>query len=259
MNIIRRIIRKFNNIIFFLFLLCTAAVFLFPVYKTIASATSQDFLNLIITNINLPVLFPRYLVNSVIVTVLVTVLQLWLATPAGYALAKVRFPGAGFLNRLIEAGLLFGGAVLFVTQYIVLNELRLINTYPALILPMISTSLGVFLIREFARQIPGVLIDAARLDGASHRRICRDLIIPNIKPARVTLGIFAINSVWRAGSNNFVYSEELRVAADLTERFGAENAGVVAALAVILMAVPLAAFAIYRRSAAETLAYSGLK
>jgi ABC-type glycerol-3-phosphate transport system permease component len=251
----------FNNILFFLILLVVTALFLLPTARVIATPTTRDFIRLIITDMELPMLFPRYFINSVLVTTAVTLLQLWLATPAGYALAKVKFPGSRLLNGMVELGLLFGGG-LFVTQYVVLNKLGLINTFPALILPLASTSLGVFLIREFSRGIHDDIINAAKLDGASHRVICRDIIIPNIKPARVTLGLFAVNSAWQAGSGNFVYGEEWRVMADVTGRIGtayAEITGITAALTIIMMAFPVAALALYRGSAEETMTYGGLK
>jgi ABC-type glycerol-3-phosphate transport system permease component len=236
-------------------------------FRMPASPTARNYADLLFTDFELPLLFPRYFLNSVLVTALVVVLQLWIATPAAYALAKVDFPGAGFLNRLLEAGLLFGGAVLFVNQYVVLNRLRLINTFPALILPLIVTAgvPGVFLMRQFIKQLPDDMIEAARLSGASHARICRDLIIPNIKPARITAGIFALTSAWYTGTNNFVYSEELKMLPSVMTRINAAVgvnsavAGVAVALATVMMLFPLAAFLIYQKSVINIMAYGGLK
>ena len=252
-----RLIRKLNNVIFFLILLGCTAVFLLPLYMAVTSVGIRDFLNLAISNIDIPMLFPRYFINTVLLTVLTVMLGLRLTCPAGYALAKLRFPGCGFLNRTVELGLLLSGSMLFVTQYIVLNKTHLINTFPALVLPLISMPLGVVLIREYTRQISDDIIDAARLDGASHRRICADIIYPNIKPARVTLVIILVINAWQAESYNFVYSESLRLLGDLKLRLG--EAGYVAALSLIVMIIPMAAFAVYRRSIRETLAVSGVE
>jgi ABC-type glycerol-3-phosphate transport system permease component len=218
---------------------------------------------LLLTDFESPMLFPRYLINTLMITVLVVIFQLWLATPAAYLLAKVKFSGAKVLNCAVEIGLLFGGSALFVNQYAVLNKLQLINTFSALILPAAVSSLAVVLMRQFIMQIPDEVIDAARLDGAGHLRICSDIIIPNIKPARITAGIFAITSAWQTGVYNFVYSEELKTTAVVMERLrladNPVNAGIVCALAVIMMFIPLAAFLIYRKSVIKTMAYGGLK
>jgi ABC-type glycerol-3-phosphate transport system permease component len=236
-----------------------AAILLFPLVQTfIKSLPARSYLDLAFSAVDLPALFPRYVVNSVLVAAVVTVLQLWFATPAAYALAKVRFPGANFLNRLVEAGLLFGGTALVVSQYVVLNRTGLINSYSALILPAVSTSLGVFLLRQFVRQIPDEQIDAARLDGASHAKMCSFVILPQIRPARVTAGVFAINSIWQFGGFKFVYSEEMKLIPAALERLTPET-GAAYAAAVILMAVPMVIFAFSGKNIAETVTYCGLK
>jgi ABC-type glycerol-3-phosphate transport system permease component len=241
--------------VIFIFLLLTTAVFAYSVYRVVSPATMRSFYDLAITNTEMPLLFPRYMINTVLVTASVVLLQLWVATPAGYALAKISFPGSRFLNAAVEFGLLFGSLALFVGQYVVLNHLRLVNSFPALVLPLTATSLGVFLVREYVKKIPGEIIDTARIAGASHRRICNELVLPGIKPACVALVVFTINSAWRAGSMNFVYSPELRLLGDA----GFEQAGLAAALAAIVLAVPLAVFTVYHGYISDALALSGLK
>jgi ABC-type glycerol-3-phosphate transport system permease component len=273
-------VRAFCTIAVFLFLFTAVLVFLAPLVINLARSltpladlhnetyalfppglTMRNYTDLLFTGFELPMLFPRYFMNSVLVTVLAVVLQLWLATPAAYALAKVDFPGVKLLNRLLEAGLLFGGAVLFVNQYTVLNGLRLINTFPALVLPLIVTASvpGVFLMRQFIKALPDTMLEEAKLSGASHARICRDIIIPNIRPARITAGILALTGAWYAGSGDFVYSERLRLLGDINLSGNPLNSGVSYALATIMLLFPLAAFLIYRKDVMNTMAYGGLK
>ena len=256
---IRTIIKTINNALMLLLLCAGAGILLFPLWQTVENSLPvRNYLDLAITAVDLPVLFPRYVVNSVFVAAVVTVLQLWFATPAAYALAKVRFPGAKFLNRLIEVGLLFGGTALVANQYVVLNKMQLINTYPALILPAVSTSLAVFLLRQFIAQIPDEMLDAARLDGASNAKICKWLILPNIRPARVTAGIFAINAAWQFDGFKFIYSENMKTIPAVLNRITAET-GVAFAVAAVLMVVPMVIFAFSAGNIAKTMRYSGLK
>lgn len=269
MRIFRKIIKILFNILMFLVLSAVAFVMLFPIYLTVTRSlglpggfTEQNYTELLFTEFELPVLFPRYFINTVLVTVFATVLQLWATVPAAYALAKIKFPGSRFLNRLIEVGLLFGASSFFVTQYIVLNKMRLINTHPAVILPLLitSTSLGVFLIRQYAAQIPDNLIEAAQLDGVSHRKICRDVIIPQIKPARVTLIVLAINTAWRAEVHNFVYSEELKTMASVFYRLDFnESMGITLALSSVMLILPLLAFLFTQSSVTETMTQAKIK
>ena len=265
-KIIKKAVKPLINILIFLILLIISAALLSPIYLTIMRSlgspdfTALNYIMLVFTQFELPALFPRYLINTILVTVAVTVLQLWISTPAAYALAKIKFPGSVFLNKLVEIGLLFGASSFFVTQYIVLNKMRLINTFPAIILPVISTSLGVFLLRQFIMQIPDNLIETARLDGVSNHVICRDVIIPQIKPARVTLVIFAINAAWRAEVHNFVYSEKLKTLASVMRQIDInEDTGVALALAVVMMSLPLLAFMFMQNSVIETMAHGKIK
>jgi len=148
---------------------------------------------------------------------------------------------------------------LFTSQYIILNKMHLINTYPALILPAVSAPLAVFLLRQFIKQIPDDLIHAARIDGVSHRKICRDIIIPNSRPARITVVILAISGSWQAGVYNFVYSEEMKTISTVINKIGHENTGVAFALSVVLTALPLGFYMLYHKNIAETLAFGELK
>jgi multiple sugar transport system permease protein len=85
--------------------------------------------------------------------------------------------------------------------YLIFSNLRLINTYTALILPYVVNVFGIYLVRQFMHQIPNDLIDAARIDGCSEFRIFAEIIVPQMKPALATLGIFTFMSQW----NNYLW------------------------------------------------------
>ena len=143
-------------------------LFLFPPRLYVQNITDQNFADLLATASNMWVPFSRYIFNSVFVAVVVTVAQLLFSSSAAYALSKVAFPGAKALNKIIEVALLFTSTVLYIMQYMVMATLGMIDTYFAIILPYIATPMGLFLMRQFMGQLPDSMIEAAKLDGASH-------------------------------------------------------------------------------------------
>lgn len=237
-------------------------LFLFPPKLYAMSPTSQNFVDLMNTASNMWVPFSRYIFNSVLVAVVVTISQLIFSSSAAYALAKVNFPGKRWLNKVIELALLFTSTVLYIMQYMVMAAIGLIDTYFAITLPFIAQPIGLFLMRQFMGQIPDAMIEAAHLDGAGHARICWQIVMPNVKPAWLTLMIFAFNAAWQVTGYNFIYNEALKpiptVLSQITAS-GLARAGVAAAAVVVLMIPPMLIFLLCQGSVVETMAQSGLK
>lgn len=237
-------------------------LFLFPPKLYAMSPTNQNFVDLINTASNMWVPFSRYIFNSVFVAIVVTAAQLIFASSAAYALAKVNFPGKAALNKIIEIALLFTSTVLFIMQYMVMATIGLIDTYLAITLPYIATPMGLFLMRQFMGQIPDAMIEAAHLDGAGHTRICWQIVMPNVKPAWLTLMIFAFNGAWQITGYSFIYNEALKPIPTVLQQItasGIARAGVAAAAVVILMIPPMVLFILCQSSVVETMASSGLK
>lgn len=237
-------------------------LFLFPPKLYAMSPTNQNFVDLINTASNMWVPFSRYIFNSVFVAIVVTATQLIFASSAAYALAKVNFPGKAALNKIIEIALLFTSTVLFIMQYMVMATIGLIDTYLAITLPYIATPMGLFLMRQFMGQIPDAMIEAAHLDGAGHTRICWQIVMPNVKPAWLTLMIFAFNGAWQITGYSFIYNEALKPIPTVLQQItasGIARAGVAAAAVVILMIPPMVLFVLCQSSVVETMASSGLK
>ena len=206
--------------------------------------------------------FSRYIFNSVFVAVVVTVAQLLFSSSAAYALAKVKFPGVKALNKIIEVALLFTSSVLYIMQYIVMATVGMIDTYFAITLPYISTAMGLFLMRQFMGQIHDSMIEAAKLDGAGHLRICWQVVMPNVKPAWLTLMIFAFQGAWQITGYSFIYNEALKPIPTVMQQItasGIARAGVAAAAVVITMIPPMLVFVFCQSNVLETMAQSGLK
>ena len=132
----------------------------------------------------------RLVVNSLVVTSAITVLEVALATLAGYALAHIPFPG----RRLVFVGIVIllsvPQLVLVIPLFQLIAALDWVNTYPGLILPYVVTPFGVFMMHQLLRHIPRSLLEAARIDGASELRIFLGIAVPLSRNAMLTLGIF---------------------------------------------------------------------
>lgn len=237
-------------------------LFLFPPKMYAIAPTGQNFIDLLNTASNMWVPFSRYIFNSVFVAVVVTICQLLFSSSAAYVLAKGRFPGQKMLNKVIELALLFTSSVMFIMQYMVMASIGIIDTYLAITLPYIATPMGLFLMRQFMGQIPEAIIEAAKLDGAGHMRTCWQVVIPNVKPAIMTLMIFAFQGAWQVTGYSFIYSEELKPLPTVMSQIssaGISRAGVAAAAVVITMIPPIAVFLFCQSNVMETMAQSGMK
>ncbi len=237
-------------------------LFVFPPKLYVQNPTSLNFEDMLKVAGALDVPFSRYVFNSVLISVVVTVVQLLLSSSAAYVLAKVRAPGIRAMNKIIEIALLFTSSVTYIVQYIVMAVLGMIDTYFALTLPYIATAMGLFLMRQFMGQIPESMIEAAKLDGASHMRICWQVVMPNVKPAWLTLMIFAFQGAWQITGYLFVYSEQLKPIPIVMQQIAASGiarTGVSAATVVVLMLPPMILFLILQSNVVETMAHSGLK
>lgn len=237
-------------------------LFLFPPKLYAIAPTGQNFVDLLNTASNMWVPFSRYIFNSVLVAVVVTVCQILFASFAAYALSKGKFPGQKALNKTIEVALLFTSSVMFIMQYMVMATMGLIDTYLAITLPYIASPMGLFLMRQFMGQIPDAIIEAAKLDGAGHLRTCWQVVMPNVKPAIMTLMIFAFQGAWQVTGYSFIYSEELKPLPTVMQNIsaaGIARAGVAAAAVVVTMIPPIVIFLICQSNVMETMAQSGLK
>ncbi len=133
----------------------------------------------------------RYLFTSVFVAVAIASLQILLALPAGYALAKLSFVGKKRAFALVLACLLIPTQLTFVPVFSLLGSIGLVNTVGALIVPFAVSALGTFLIRQALLSVPNEIIEAARMDGASEWRIIYGVLAPMLRPTLASLFLFS--------------------------------------------------------------------
>jgi ABC-type glycerol-3-phosphate transport system permease component len=144
--------------------------------------------------------FPRWLLNSVILATSVTLAHLFFCSIAGFAFARLRFPGKGFIFAAMLSTLMIPGMVLTIPQYKILQELHLINTYGAIIIPNLTSAAMIFLLTQFFKAIPKDLDEAAYIDGASIWTTFWRVILPLAKPALATMALLSFQGMW----NNFL-------------------------------------------------------
>jgi multiple sugar transport system permease protein len=140
--------------------------------------------------------FPRFVANSLLVAAARVIGELFTASLAAYAFARMRFKGRDFLFLIYVSTLIIPYQMLLVPRFILYRELHIFDTLWALILPGIFTVFGTFLLRQFFLTIPEDLSDAARLDGASEFQIYRQIVLPLSKPALSSLAILAFVWSW---------------------------------------------------------------
>ena len=145
--------------------------------------------------------FPVYFMNSLILGVSVTVLNLIFCSMLGYALAKLKFRGKNMLFALVLSTIMIPASVTLVPLFVLMSNLGLTNNLLAVILPEAAGGIGVFLMRQFMLGIPDELLDAGRVDGASEFFLFWRVVLPLCGPALATLTILQFLASW----NDFVY------------------------------------------------------
>jgi ABC-type glycerol-3-phosphate transport system permease component len=206
--------------------------------------------------------FSRYLLNTVMITAVGTFGNVFLGSMAAYAISKIQFPGHKICFKLIVLSLMFSSAVTGIPSYLIIAKFGWIDTYFALIVPALQSSLGIYLMKQFIDQIPNVLIEAAKIDGASDFKIYTTIIMPSVKPAWLTVIILSIQSLWNITGGNYIFSEQLKtlpVAMSQIVAGGIARAGAGAAVTVVMMSVPIVAFILAQSQVIETMTTSGMK
>lgn len=140
--------------------------------------------------------FPRYFLNSGIVSVAVVIGNVVFDTLAGYGLAKFRFPGDRIVLLLILSTLMLPLEVTLVPTFLVIHKFDWVNTYQGVAGPLMVDAFGVFLMRQAILSIPSDYLEAARIDGAGELRILWHVIVPQCRPALAVLVIFAFRDSW---------------------------------------------------------------
>lgn len=208
--------------------------------------------------------FARYLLNSLLVATVVTVVALLFHSMAAYSLARLRFPGRDAIFLAILSTLMVPFTVIVVPLFIIVDWLGWVDTYQGLIVPMIPHAFGIFLLRQFYLSVPRELEEAAIVDGASLMRVYWHVVLPLSRPVLGALGVFFFLANW----NNFLWplvvtqSQDLWVVQLGIQQFTGQHrtehnlsmaASTLAALPTLIL------FFVFQRRLVEGIKLTGLK
>jgi multiple sugar transport system permease protein len=261
--------RRLGSALTYSFLIAIAVVYIFPFviavvtsFKTEPDATANP-LSLVpdpsttsaFHELSTAQDFFLWLKNSVIVTLSVTFLRVFLDSLAGYALARLRFRGRGAAFATIVAVMAVPGVVLLIPKFLIIREVGIYDTYTGMIVPLLVDAAGVFIMKNFFESIPVSVEESARIDGANLFRIYWSIVLPMARPALVTLFILSFQGSWNELAH-FVISAQSTGLATLTKgiaqlaagQLGSGNRYPLKLAAATLMTIPVAIlFFIFQR------------
>ena len=237
-------------------------LFIYPPRFFVMNPTFDNFRQLSSLMSSTWVPFIRYIFNSVFVSVTGTVGHIVVASMCAYPLAKMNLKGGNVIFTIIVTSLMFAPTVSDIINYQTISTLGMLDNYLAIILPALGTSLGLYIMKQFMSQIPDALIESAHIDGASTFTVFWKIVMPNVKPAWLTLAIFSFQGLWSNANTTYIYREELKslpYALNQIVGGGIIRAGAGAAVSVIILMVPLLLFIFTQSRIIETMSTSGMK
>ena len=208
--------------------------------------------------------FLRFLLNTFFVSAVVTVIALIFHSMAGYALARLRFPGRDAIFLAMFATFLISQPVIIVPLFILARTLHLLDSYAGLIVPSIFNAFGIFLLRQFYLGVPRELEEAALIDGAGYFRIWRSIILPLSRPIMSALAILFFLANWNSFlwpltiiSNQDLWMVQVAIANFHQQYNGSWNYIMAASTVVALPTIVM--FVIFQKRIVESIKTSGVK
>ena len=212
---------------------------------------------------SLKVPLSRYIFNSLFISIVSTFFYIIVATMAAFVLSKAKFKGRNVLFWIVQFALMFNAYTLAIPRYLIFSKMHIIDTYWVSILPHMASTLGVFLAKQYIEgYIPNALLEAAKIDGASHYRVFWSIVMPVIKPAWLTLMLFAFRDIWAEVPNGTIFSEQLKTLPQVVGTIaagGIARSGSSMAATVLLMIPPIIVFVVTQSNVLETMGSSGIK
>ena len=234
----------------------------YPPQVFVKNPTLENFSDLFVLMNGSWVPFSRYILNTVIITLGGMIGHVIIASLAAYPLAKHKFPGKTLLFGMVVLSMMFSWTVTQIPQYMIISWLGINNSYLALILPAWSFGMGLYLMKQFMEQLPDSLMESARIEGASEWTIFWKIVMPNVKPAWLTLAIFQFQQMWGNTGGLFLRNEELKPIQYALQQItsgGVARAGAAAAVTFIIAAIPVTFFLLCQSNILETMTTSGMK
>ncbi len=236
---------------------------IFPPTFFVKRPTTVNYVALPTLLSSLSVPLSRYIFNSLFITIVTSVLNILFSAMAAFSLSKGTYKGRGIFFIIIQFALMFNAYTLSVPQYLIFSKLKIVDTYWVYILPQLAGTLGVFLIKQYIEgYVPDALMEAAKIDGAGYIRIFWQIIMPIIKPAWLTVTLFAFRDIWAAIPNGTIFNEELKTLPQIVTQItagGTARAGSAMAITTIMMIPPIIVYLISQSNVVEAMSSAGIK
>lgn len=235
----------------------------FPPRFFVTRPTGQNYAALPGLLNSLRVSAERYFINSIMLSVVITIGHVFIAAMAAYVFSqsKTKFMKTAFL--IVQFTILFNGYTLAIPQYMIFSTMKIIDTYLVYILPALPSTIGVFLIKQFMdASLPPALIEAAKIDGAGNPRILFTVVMPIAKPALLTLALFAFRDAWALVPSGTIFRDELRTLPQVMGQItsgGIARSGSAMAATVLLMIPPIVVYLLCQSNVLETMSNAGIK
>ncbi|AFC28124.1 binding-protein-dependent transport systems inner membrane component [Paenibacillus mucilaginosus 3016] len=209
--------------------------------------------------------FLTYARNSIVITTAILILQFAVMIPAAYAFAKYTFAGSGLMFGLVLLAFMIPSQITFIPVYMTMADWGWVDTLLPQIVPFMSNAFGIFLLRQYFRQIPQEIIESARLDNAGEFKIITRLMVPMSMPALATIALFSFVSHWNDYFWPLVMTDATHVRpltlgiAKLRETEGISNWNIIMAGNVILVLPILIVYLFCSKQIVKAFVYSGIK
>ena len=234
-----------------------------PTLITVKRPTLANYAALptLLTSLSVPL--SRYIFNSVFVAVVTVVVHIFIASMASFVLAKSDLKGRNILYWIVQFALLYNAYTLAIPQYLIFTKMGIIDTLLVYILPYLPSTLGVFLMKQYMDDsVPVALLEAARIDGAGYFSIYFRIVMPLIKPAWLTLLLFAFRDMWSMQPTGTIFSEEMKTLPYVLSQVvsgGLARAGSAMAATVLMMIPPIIVYLVSQSNVMETMSSAGIK
>lgn len=210
-------------------------------------------------------MFGTYMVNSLLVSAATVATNVLFCSLAGYALAKIDFPGHKFVFGCVLAAMMIPYIALFVPSFFIIVQMGLVNTIAGIVLPIAVMPVGVFIMRQFADSVPNELLEAARLDGASEFLIFYKIFLPLVGPAIATVAIITFLNSWNyflwpliVAQNQDTYTLPVGLAV-ASQAVKSTDYGLLLAGAIVVLLPVLILFLFLQKYFVQGIAATGLK
>lgn len=238
---------------------------IFPPRFYVRNITFKNITNLFKSFNSSEIPFSRYIFNSIFTAGSAVALSVIVCSMAAYALSKIKVKGGNLIFSVVVASLMFSPHVTQIPNFIICKNIGLVDNYIALILPKIAVAYNMFLLKQFADQIPDPLLEAATIDGAGEWKCYWKIVMPMLRPAWATVIVLSFVSNWNDAFSPliFIQSDQLKtlpLAIQLITQSGTVATLGTQAAATLFMTVPtILIYVLMQSNVLKSMAHSGIK